>query len=173
MFLPVGTQHRAPAPAGLRDKDGLGTWPARTSRSLPWGLAPGAFCFCLGRGWGSVGVKEAAQELLGACLGHAAHAARVPQVINHLLERPADCGRAREGPGLDLPLSLCGQHLVGPGRSSSVPFLRAPETSAVTSRLPRGGCSPVSAERALGALSWGLSSRALAEASKPCSCDLQ
>lgn len=52
-----------------------------------------------------MGVKEAAQaartqKLLGACLGHAAHAARVPQVINHLLERPAGCGRAREGPEL-------------------------------------------------------------------------
>lgn len=67
-----------------------------------------------------MGVKEAAQaagtqKLLSACLGHAAHAARVPPVINHLLERPAGCGRAWEGPelGLTFPCLCVGSTCLG------------------------------------------------------------
>lgn len=76
--------------------------------SLLWALAP--FVFLPGRGWGSVGVREAAQAVgrppgsqRPASPSHAAHAARIPQEINHLLHRPAGRGRGaagREGPTL-------------------------------------------------------------------------
>lgn len=110
-LLSVNTGHRGPAPAqplgkGLALVPGprrdvlagfCGTWHLGLCVSAQERLGLSG---CEGGGSGSREVPHSSQRL--ACLCHAAHAAQIPQEINHLLHRPAGCGRGagREGPTL-------------------------------------------------------------------------
>lgn len=129
-FLPAPGSSRRPA----RGRD----WHWYRGQVRP---SHGTFCLCLGEA-GSVGVTEAARQpgclqAPGACPGHAAHAAhaaRIPGWINHLLRRPAR--RVSQGPRFPcLHPGSTGR----PGQPSPVHFLR---TQRQWRNLPASGEHP-------------------------------